>query len=165
MVTPSRQIIKKILNEIKKEEKNKYNYNIELNFDPIVFYKYNRTVESFWRVLTSTFTTSKKYKKPNNKWFKEINPEGFFFFTESFNLIQFRIYLESKIKIDIDDLKIRVEQIAPILQLNYSINNEFEFNKMFANDIFTIQKSKIQYIGEVENYNLDDEEESIDLPF
>jgi hypothetical protein len=36
---------------------------------------------------------------------------------------------------------------------------------MFANDIFTIQKSKIQYIGVVENYNLDDEEELIDLPF
>ncbi len=39
--------------------------------------------------------------------------------------------------------------------------NVNRFHKMFANDIFKIQKSEIQYIGKVEHQNLEDEE----LPF
>jgi hypothetical protein len=73
--------------------------------------------------------------------------------------------METKKKIDFDELKYRVEQLVPILQLNYSVNNEFEFIKMFANDIFTIQKSKIQYIGENENTDSSEVDDSIDLPF
>jgi len=165
MVTPTRQIIKKILNEIKEEGKNKFSYSIEINFDSIKFNKQNRTADLFWRILTTSFTGYSEYTKTNHKWFKELNPEGFFFFTESYNLVQFRIFIETNKKIDIDEFQFRVEKLAPILQLNYSVNNEFEFNKMFANDIFTIQKSEIQYIGEIENTNVADEDDELDLPF
>lgn len=166
MVTPTRQIIKKILNEIKGEDnKLKFSYNIELYFDPVTFYKHIRTAEIFWRILITTFSNYKEYKKTNHKWFKELAPEGFFFYTESYKLVQFRIFLETNMKIDIDELQFRIEQVVPLLQLNHSINSEFEFNKMFANDIFAIQKSKIQYIGEVVNTKPNDEVEPIDLPF
>lgn len=166
MVTPTRQIIKKLLHEIKEEDKKlKFSYNIELYFDSIAFNKHIRTADSFWRILTTTFTNYNEYKKTNHKWFKELAPEGFYFFTESYNLVQFRIFLETKKKIDIDELQYRIEQLVPLLQLNHSINSEFEFNKMFVNDIFSIQKSKIQYIGEVENPDVADEDDSIDLPF
>lgn len=165
MVTPTREIIKKLLNEIKEEDNKKFSYNIEINFDSVKFYKNNLNADLFWRILTTTFTNYKEYKKTNHAWFKELNPEGFFFYTESYNLVQFRIFLETDNKINIDELRFRIEQLAPIIQLNYSINSKFEFNRMFANDIFTIQKSKIKYIGEVINQNLDDEDEPIDLPF
>lgn len=166
MVTPTRQIIKKILNEIKDEDnKPKFSYNIELYFDSITFNKHIRTADSFWRILTTTFTNYKEFKKTNHKWFKELAPEGFFFFTESYKLVQFRIFIETKKKIDIDELRFRIEEVVPLLELNHSINSEYEFNKMFANDIFTIQKSEIQYIGEVINAKTDIDDESIDLPF
>ena len=41
------------------------------------------------------------------------------------------------------------------------VNDEYRFNKMFANDIFKIQKSEIQYIGKVDVPEIEDEE----LPF
>jgi hypothetical protein len=39
--------------------------------------------------------------------------------------------------------------------------DEYRFNKIFANDIFKVQKSKIQYIGKVDVPEREDEE----LPF
>lgn len=165
METPTREIIKKVLNEIKAESNKKYSYNIEVIFDSIRFFKSNLNAELFWRILTTTFKNYKEYKKTNHAWFEELNPEGFYFYTESYKLVQFRIFIETEKKIDMDELRYRIAQLAPVLEINYSMNNEFEFNKMFANDIFTIQKSKIQYIGEEESQDIDDDDESIELPF
>jgi hypothetical protein len=58
-------------------------------------------------------------------------------------------------------METRVKNIVPILELEYHENDEYQFNKMFSNDIFKIQKSEIQYIGKVDVPEIEDEE----LPF
>jgi hypothetical protein len=83
----------------------------------------------------------------NNKWYNNLEPEGFYFFTESYNLVQYRIYLETNKKIKYEELIKRVNDIVPIKELELYHNNEYEFNKMFSNDIFVVQKSKIEYVG------------------
>jgi hypothetical protein len=166
MTSPIRQIIKNKLDEfkeIKVREKKKIWYTIEITFDSIEFNKHFSSVDSFWRLLTTNFFGPDEYKKSNHSWFNSLEPEGFFFFTETFKLVQFRIYLETKIKIDFEEFGKRVEEISPFIELSYSFKDEFEFNKMFANDIFAIQKSEIQYIGNAFTSYENDETE--DLPF
>lgn len=155
-----RESIKEQLNEIKKEKSNLY-YCIELTFDAKKFNEHFNNYKNFWHLLTKSFFGPKELKKSNNDWYNELQPEGFYFFTESYNLVQYRIYLEPKKKIDFDEIEARVKDIVPLLELESYVNDEYRFNKMFANDIFNVQKSEIQYIGKVEPPNLEDEE----LPF
>ncbi len=155
-----RESIKEKLNEIKKE-KSKLYYCIELTFDAIKFNEYFTDYKNFWHLLTNGFFGPKELEKSNNEWFKELQPEGFYFFTESFNLVQFRVYLEPNKKIKYEELIKRINDIVPIIEVELYQNDEYQFNKMFANDIFKIQKSEIQYFGKVELANFEDEE----LPF
>lgn len=155
-----RKRIKEQLNELKKE-KSKIYYCIELTFDAIKFNEHFNDYKNFWHLLSTSFFGPEEFKKSNNEWYKELQPEGFYFFTESYNLIQFRIYLEPKKKIDFKEFESRVKDIVPLLELEDYQNDEYQFHKMFANDIFKIQKSDIQYIGKVENENSENEE----LPF
>ena len=160
MIVSVRDSIKEQLNEIKKE-KSKIYYCIELTFDAIIFNEYFSDYKNFWHLLTTSFFGPKEFKKSNNDWYYELGPGGFYFFTESYNLVQFRIYLETKKKINIDEFEARVKDIVPLLELESYVNDEYRFNKMFANDIFKIQKSEIQYIGKVDVPEIEDEE----LPF
>ena len=111
--------------------------------------------------MTQSFFGSEEYKKSNGEWYSSLQSEGFYFFTESHKLVQFRIYLEVKKKMDVKELEVRVQDSAPLLELLCYENDEYQFNKMFANDIFKIQKSDIHYFGKVENENAEGEE----LPF
>jgi hypothetical protein len=160
MALSLRESIKEKLNEIKKE-KSKLSYSIELTFDAIKFNEHFTDYKNFWHLLTNGFFGPKELEKSNNEWYNELQPEGFYFFTESYNLVQFRIYLEPKKKIDFKEFENRVKDIVPLLELEDYQNDEYQFHKMFANDIFKIQKSEIQYIGKVENENSEDK----DLPF
>lgn len=161
---PIRQIIKNNLDEFKEmkvREKKKIWYSIEITFDSIEFNKYFSSVDSFWRLLTTNFFGPGEYKKSNSSWFNSLEPEGFYFFTETYNLVQFRIYLETNKKIKYEELIKRINDLVPIKELELYQNDEYRFNKMFANDIFTIQKSEIQYIGKVNIPAIEDEK----LPF
>ena len=160
MTITLRESIKEKLNEIKKE-KSKLYYCIELTFDAIKFNEHFTDYKNFWHMLTNDFFGPKEIKKPNNEWYKELQPEGFYFINESYNLVQYRIYLETKKKIDIDEFEVRVTDIVPLLELESHVNDEYQFHKMFANDIFKIQKSEIQYIGKVDVPKIEDNE----LPF
>jgi hypothetical protein len=160
MTVSVRKIIKEQLNEIKKE-KNKLYYCIELTFDAIIFNEHFKDYRNFWHSLTQNFFGPKEFKKSNNDWYDELEPEGFYFFTESYNLVQFRIYLETNKKIKYEELLKRVNDIVPIIEVELYQNDEYRFNKMFANDIFKIQKSEIQYIGKVDVPEVEDNE----LPF
>jgi hypothetical protein len=160
MTVSLRESIKEKLNEIKKE-KSKIYYCIELTFDAIKFNEHFTDYKNFWHLLTKSFFGPNEFKKSNNDWYNELEPEGFYFFTESYNLVQFRIYLETNKKIKYEELIKRVNDIVTIIEVELYQNDEYRFNKMFANDIFKIQKSEIQYIGKVASQNLDDEE----LPF
>ena len=155
-----RESIKEQLNEIKKE-KSKLYYCIELTFDAIKFNEHFTDYKNFWHMLTNDFFGPEEIKKSNNEWFNELQSEGFYFFTESYNLVQFRVYLEPNKKIKFEELTKRINDIVPIIEVVLYQNDEYQFNKMFANDIFKIQKSDIQYIGKVENENSENEE----LPF
>jgi hypothetical protein len=159
MVVSIRESIKGQLNEIKKE-KSKIYCCIELTFDAMKFNEHFTDYRNFWHLLTLGFFGPKEINKSNNEWYSELSPEGFYFFTESYNLVQFRLYLETKKKMDPKELEIRVKDIVPLLELEYYQNDEYQFNKIFANDIFKIQKSKIQYIGKVDIPETEDE-----LPF
>jgi hypothetical protein len=160
MVVSVKERIKEQLNKIKKE-KSKIYYCIELTFDAIKFNEHFNDYKNFWHLLTMSFFGPKEIKKSNNEWYNELQPEGFYFFTESYNLVQYRIYLETKKKIDIDEFEARVNDISPLLELESYVNDEYQFHKMFANDIFKIQKSEIRYIGKVDVPGKEDEE----LPF
>jgi hypothetical protein len=160
MIVSVRQRIKEQLNEIKKE-KSKIFYCIELTFDAIKFNEHFNDYRNFWHLLTQNFFGPKEFKKSNNDWYDELEPEGFYFYTESYNLVQFRIYLETNKKIKYEELIKRVNDIVPIIEVELYHNDEYRFNKMFANDIFKIQKSEIQYIGKVDVPEVEDNE----LPF
>jgi hypothetical protein len=160
MALSLRESIKEQLNEIKKE-KSKLYYCIELTFDAIKFNEHFTNYKNFWHMLTNDFFGPEEIKKSNNEWFNELQSEGFYFFTESYNLVQFRVYLEPNKKIKFEELTKRINDIVPIIEVVLYQNDEYRFNKMFANDIFKIQKSDIQYIGKVENENSENEE----LPF
>jgi hypothetical protein len=160
MVISVREQIKEQLNELIKE-KSKLYYSIELTFDAIKFNEHFTDYKNFWHLLTNGFFGPKELEKSNNEWYNELQPEGFYFFTESYNLVQFRIYLEPKKKIDFKEFENRVKDIVPLLELEGYQNDEYQFHKMFANDIFKIQKSEIQYIGKVDVPKIKDEE----LPF
>lgn len=155
-----RESIKEKLNEIIKEKSKLYNC-IAITFDAIKFNEHFTDYKNFWHLLTNGFFGPEELKKSNNEWFKELQPEGFYFFTESFNLVQFRIYLEPNKKIKYDELIKRINDIVPIIEVELYQNDEYQFNKMFANDIFKIQKSEIQYIGKVDVPEIEDKE----LPF
>ena len=155
-----RESIKEQLNEIKKE-KSKLYYCIELTFDAIKFNEHFTDYKIFWHMLTNSFFGPEEFKKSNNDWYDELEPEGFYFFTESYNLVQFRIYIETNKKIIYEELIKRVNDIVPIIEVELYHNDEYRFNKMFANDIFKIQKSEIQYIGKVDVPDVEDNE----LPF
>ena len=155
-----RDQIKEQLNEIRKE-KSKIYYCVELTFDAIKFNEHFNDYKAFWHALTQSFFGPKEFKKSNGEWYGSLQSEGFYFFTESHKLVQFRVYLEVKTKMDVKELETRVEDIAPLLELECYENDEYQFNKMFANDIFKIQKSEIQYFGLVDN----DENEDKELPF
>jgi hypothetical protein len=146
MVISIREQIKEQLNELIKE-KSKIYYCIELTFDAIKFKEHFKDYKIFWHLLTTSFFGPKEFKKSNNEWYTELQPEGFYFINESYNLCQCRIYLETKKKMDIDEFEARVTDIAPLIELESYVNDEYQFQKMFANDIFKIQKSEIQYIG------------------
>jgi hypothetical protein len=146
MIASVRESIQKQLNEIKKE-KNKLYYCIELTFDAIKFNEHFNDYKNFWHLLTQNFFGPKEFEKSNNEWYNELQPEGFYFFTESYNLVQFRIYLETNKKIKYEELIKRVNDIVPIIEVELYHNDEYRFNKMFSNDIFVIQKSGIEYIG------------------
>lgn len=160
MVVSVRESIKEQLNKIKKE-KSKIYYCIELTFDAIKFNENFKDFKNFWHLLTTSFFGPKEIKKSNNEWYNKLQPEGFYFFTESYNLVQYRIYIETNKKIKHEELIKRVNDIVPIIEVELYQNDEYRFNKMFANDIFKIQKSEIQYIGKVEPLNVEDKE----LPF
>lgn len=160
MVISIREQIKEQLNELKKE-KSKIYYCIELTFDAIIFNEHFKDNTDFWRLLTTNLFGPEQYKKSNQEWYNELKPEGFYFINESYNLVQYRVYLETKKKIDFKEMETRVKDIVPILELEYYENDEYQFNKMFSNDIFKIQKSEIQYIGKVDVPEIEDEE----LPF
>lgn len=160
MVTSVRAQIKEQLNELIKE-KSKIYYCIELTFDAIIFNEHFKDKTDFWRLLTTNLFGPEQYNKSNQQWYNELKPEGFYFINESYNLVQYRIYLETKKKIDFKEMETRVKNIVPILELEYHENDEYQFNKMFSNDIFKIQKSEIQYIGKVDVPEIEDEE----LPF
>ena len=160
MTVSLRESIKEQLNEIKKE-KSKLYYCIELTFDAIKFNEHFNDSKNFWHMLTNDFFGPKEFKKPNNEWYKELQPEGFYFINESYNLVQYRIYLETNKKIKYEELIKRVNDIVPIIEVELYHNDEYRFNKMFANDIFKIQKSEIQYIGKVDVPEIEDNE----LPF
>lgn len=163
MVVSIRDQIKEQLNEIRKE-KSKIYYCIELTFDAIEFNKHFNDYKNFWHLLTLSFFGPKEFKNSNSEWYKNLQSEGFYFFTESHKLVQFRVYLEVKKKMDVKELEVRVEDIAPLLELEFYENDEYQFNKMFANDVFMVQKSEIQYLGLV-NVPDNKEEEEKDLPF
>jgi hypothetical protein len=160
MIVSVRDQIKKQLNEIR-NAKSKIYYCIELTFDAIEFNKHFNEYQNFWHLLTLSFFGPKEYKNSNSQWYSGLQSEGFYFFTESHKLVQFRVYLETKKKMDIKELEARVQDIAPLLELECYENDEYQFNKMFANDIFKFQKSEIQYFGLVDN----DENEDEELPF
>jgi hypothetical protein len=141
-----RESITKQLNEIKKERSKIY-YCIELTFDAIKFNEHFNDYKNFWHLLTTSFFGPKELKKSNNDWYTELQPEGFYFINESYNLVQYRIYLDTKKKIDIDEFEARVKDIVPLLELESYVNDEYQFYKMFANDIFKLQKFDIQYVG------------------
>jgi len=155
-----RESIKEKLNEIKQEKSKLYNC-IELTFDAIKFNEHFKDYRNFWHLLTQNFFGPKEFKKSNNDWYEELEPEGFYFFTESYNLVQFRIYLETNKNIKYEELIKRINDIVPIIEVELYQNDEYQFNKMFANDIFKIQKSDIQYFGKVDMPETEDEE----LPF
>ena len=98
MVISFREQIKEQLNVLKKE-KSKIYYCIELTFDAIKFNENFKDFKNFWHLLTNSFFGPKEFKKSNNDWYNELQPEGFYFFTESYNLVQYRIYLEPNKKI------------------------------------------------------------------
>lgn len=160
MVVSVREQIKAHLNEIRKE-KSKIYYCIELTFDAIKFNKHFKDYKFFWHALTQSFFGPKEFKKSNGEWYSSLQSEGFYFFTESHKLVQFRVYLEVKKKMDIKELEVRVRDIAPLLELECYENDEYQFHKMFADDIFKIQKSEILYFGLVDNSKNEDKE----LPF
>ena len=160
MVTSVREQIKEQLNELIKE-KSKIYYCIELTFDAIIFNEHFKDKTDFWRLLTTNLFGPEQYKKSNQEWYNELKPEGFYFINESYNLVQYRIYLETKKKIDFKEMETRVKDIVPFLELEYHENDEYQFNKMFSNDIFKVQKSEIQYVGKVDVPNIQDEK----LPF
>jgi len=160
MTVSLRQSIKEKLNEIKKE-KSKLYYCIEITFDAIKFNEHFNDNKNFWHMLTNDFFGPKEFEKSNNEWYKELQPEGFYFINESYNLVQYRIYLETNKKIKYEELIKRVNDIVPIIEVELYHNDEYRFNKMFANDIFKIQKSEIQYIGKVDVPEVEDNE----LPF
>jgi hypothetical protein len=155
-----RDQIKEQLNALKKE-KSKIYYSIQLTFYATEFNKQFNDYKKFWHLLTLSFFGPKEYKKSNSEWYRSLQSEGFYFFTESHKLVQFRAYLETKKKMDVEELEARVEDIAPLLELECFENDEYQFNKMFSNDIFKIQKSEIQYFGLVDNSENEDEK----LPF
>ena len=155
-----RSQIKEQLNALKKE-KSKIYYSFEFTFNAIKFNKYFDDYKNFWHLLTLSFFGPKEYKNSNSEWYSGLQSEGFYFFTESHTLVQFRVYLETKKKMDIKELEVRVQDIAPLLELECYENDKYQFNKMFANDIFRVQKSEIQYFGLVDNSENEDEE----LPF
>lgn len=154
-----RERIKEQVNELKKEKRKNYS-TIELTFEAITFNEYFKDYKNFWHLLTTSFLGPKNTSS-NNDWYKELEPEGFYFFTETYNLVQFRIYLETNKKIKYEELIKRINDLVPIKELELYQNDEYQFNKMFANDIFSIQKSEIQYIGKVEVPAIEDEK----LPF
>jgi hypothetical protein len=157
MVVSVREQIKEQLQEIRKE-KSKIFYCIELTFDAIEFNKHFNDYKNFWHLLTLSFFGPKEFKKPNSEWYKSLQSEGFYFFIESHKLVQFRVYLEVKKKMEFKELEVRVQDIAPLLELECFENDEYQFDKMFANDIFKIQKSGIQYFGLLDNSENEDEE-------
>ena len=161
MIVSIRERIKEQVNELKKE-KGKIYYCVELTFDAIKFNEHFNDYKNFWHALTQSFFGPKEFKKSNGEWYGSLQPEGFYFFTESHILFQFRIYLEVKKKMDVEELEARVQDIAPLLELLFYENDEYQFDKMFANDIFRVQKSEIQYLGLVD---VPDNEEEKDLPF
>lgn len=160
MIVSIRERIKEQVNELKKE-KSKIYYCIELTFDAIKFNEHFNDYKNFWHALTQSFFGPKELKKSNGEWYSCLQSEGFYFFTESHKLVQFRVYMEVKKKMDVKELEVRVEDIAPLLELECFENDEYQFDKMFANDIFRVQKSEIHYFGLV---NVPDDEEE-ELPF
>ena len=160
MTVSLRESIKEKLNEIKKE-KSKLYYCIEITFDAIKFNEHFNDNKNFWHKLTNDFFGPKEFEKSNNELYKELQPEGFYFINESYNLVQYRIYLETNKKIKYEELIKRVNDIVPIIEVELYHNDEYRFNKMFANDIFKIQKSEIQYIGKVDVPEVEENE----LPF
>jgi hypothetical protein len=142
----TREIIKEEIEKLKRNKNKKYYFCISLTFDAITFNEYFKDYKNFWHLLTKSFLGPINMTS-NNKWYNNLEPEGFYFFTESYNLVQYRIYLETNKKIKYEELIKRVNDIVPIKELELYHNNEYEFNKMFANDIFVIQKSKIEYLG------------------
>jgi hypothetical protein len=160
MIVSIRERIKEQVNELKKE-KGKIYYCVELTFDAIKFNEHFNDYKNFWHALTQSFFGPKEFKKSNGEWFSSLQSDGFYFFTESHKLVQFRAYLETKKKMDVEELEVRVQDITPLLELECYENDEYQFNKMFANDIFRIQKSEIQYFALVNNSENEDKE----LPF
>lgn len=142
----TREIIKEEIEKLKRNKNKKYYFCISLYFDAITFNEYFKDYKNFWHLLTKSFLGPINMSS-NNDWYKELEPEGFYFFTESYNLAQFRIYLETNKKIKYEELTKRINDIVPIKELELYHNDEYQFNKMFANDIFVIQKSKIEYVG------------------
>ncbi len=151
-----RQQIKEQINQLKRSKRKNY-YCIILTFDAIKFSEHFDDYKNFWRLLTTSFL-SPKGMTGNNEWHNSLKPEGFYFFTESFNLVQYRIYLETKKKIKYEELIKRINDIVPIIEVELYHNDEYNFYKMFSNDIFVIQKSDIEYIGNLHQLgNVDNE--------
>ena len=101
MIVSIRERIKEQVNELKKE-KSKIYYCIELTFDAIKFNEHFNDYKNFWHALTQSFFGPKEFKKSNGEWYNSLQSEGFYFFTESHKLVQFRVYFEVKKKMDIN---------------------------------------------------------------
>lgn len=142
----TREIIREEIEKLKRDKNKKYYFCISLTFDAIKFNEYFKDYKNFWHLLTRSFLGPINMTS-NNKWYNNLEPEGFYFFTESYNLVQFRVYLETNKKIKYEELIKRINDIVPIKELELFHNDEYQFNKMFANDIFVVQKSKIEYVG------------------
>ena len=156
MATSLRERIKEQINQLKRTKKKTY-YCMILTFDAIKFNEHFNEYKNFWRLLTTSFL-SPSGLTGNNEWYNSLKPEGFYFFTESFNLVQYRVYLETKKKINKKELENRIQDLTPILELELYENDEYQFYKLFSNDIFVIQKSDIEYLGNLHQLSDDDNE-------
>ena len=153
-MTKLRSRIQSILNEYIEDSNQidetnfEYTYIINISTSSNVFYKQNKSMSEFYKKLSNS-KVGLRGNKNNREWWNYYEPNGFYFFSESNEVVEVKMMLQTHKKLNELEFKSRVKRLLYPCQIEISLNDKLKFETTFS-EIFRVN-SGMQVFGKSMN--------------
>ena len=125
-----------------------YTYIINISTSSNVFYKQNKSMSDFYKKLSNS-KVGLRGNKNNREWWNYYEPSGFYFFSESNEVVEVKMMLQTHRKLNELEFKSRVKRLLYPCQIEISLNDKLKFETTFS-EIFRVN-SGMQVFGKSMN--------------